>query len=305
AMRHAAKVLSHAFDLRCFPGFLARNRALAEVITRDQPSSEIMVRFSSAREGTLIACAHAGGDHAIYYRFLAKHLAGEHPVVAFQSEGLQGGVPQSSIEGLAAANVQQLLDEYPHHPVCLVGYCVGAVVALEMAGQLERHGHAVRGVIVIDSPIRRDVRNLRDWAHFSSLRPQWLAPVRYGMYHLGLRPLKWALEDLVLYTKGSADGRREFYRRRVERATLRAFTRYQPQPVYAPIHLVRSSWRADRSKYDLDVAGWQGLSRSGFTHETLPADHEQMLLEPAVEQLAARVRQRLSAAAPRTAPVTP
>jgi thioesterase domain-containing protein len=56
----------------------------------------------------------------------------------------------SSIESLAGIYVDALMEFQPSGPMVLGGYCVGAVIALEMARMLHERGRSVGPLLVID-----------------------------------------------------------------------------------------------------------------------------------------------------------
>ena len=64
------------------------------------------------------------------------------------------------VADLARANVQDILKVQPQGPFLLGGHSYGGVVALEVAIQLERLGHDVGLVFVMDSPLPHQVRPL-------------------------------------------------------------------------------------------------------------------------------------------------
>jgi thioesterase domain-containing protein len=85
------------------------------------------------------------------YRGLAELL--NRPCYAFQAPGPAADrEPLGKIEDLADLYVRALLQVRPHGPYLLGGWSSGAVIAAEMAHQLEQRGETVDRVMVIDSP---------------------------------------------------------------------------------------------------------------------------------------------------------
>ncbi len=94
----------------------------------------------------------------------------------------------SSVESLAEYYAEALVRFQPTGPIVLGGYCVGAIVALEMAKNLRARGREVGPLFVIDGvpentgvPVPRWtprywadlVRNLRGWLVHADLMRNW------------------------------------------------------------------------------------------------------------------------------------
>jgi thioesterase domain-containing protein len=94
----------------------------------------------------------------------------------------------TSVESLAEYYAEALVRFQPTGPIVLGGYCVGAIVALEMAKNLRARGREVGPLVVIDGvpentgvPLPRWtprywldlVRNLRGWLVHADLMRNW------------------------------------------------------------------------------------------------------------------------------------
>lgn len=115
-------------------------------------TDEILVplRNGGAQPPFFCAVEHGGRAHAGFAAW-ARHLPADQPFFAVQTVGLaQGAAPLRSIEAIAAASVQAVRAVQPHGPYYLGGRCFGAVVALEMAHQLEAGGEAVGLLFFLD-----------------------------------------------------------------------------------------------------------------------------------------------------------
>jgi thioesterase domain-containing protein len=87
-----------------------------------------------------------------YSRRLAHALGKDQPFhVSSPIELGENELPK--IEELAASKRRSLQKLQPHGPYILGGFCVGAVVAYEVARQLEAKGEEVRGVLLIEPEI--------------------------------------------------------------------------------------------------------------------------------------------------------
>ena len=114
---------------------------IAKFIQRGQNDREFSGIIRLQPNGTrspLLLVHGAGGGMLWGYRNLVRHLGEDQPVLAFQSQGLQGEPEPESIEALAATYVAELRRFRPHGPYYLGGYCFGGLVAYEMARRLEQ-----------------------------------------------------------------------------------------------------------------------------------------------------------------------
>ncbi|MBX9847454.1 MAG: AMP-binding protein [Xanthobacteraceae bacterium] len=93
---------------------------------------------------------YLGGGY--YTRRLARFLGPEQPFHALPPPLLADGDALPSMEQQAAERVPLLLAKQPDGPFRLGGYCNGALLAFEMASQLEAAGRKVELVVMIDPP---------------------------------------------------------------------------------------------------------------------------------------------------------
>ena len=99
-------------------------------------------------------CVHPQGGTAWCFAELARQLDGDIPVYGLQAQGLEvGETPLDSVQAMAGAYVQALLQVQPHGPYQLLGYSSGGVTAYEMAIQLRQAGHEVALLAMLDSPL--------------------------------------------------------------------------------------------------------------------------------------------------------
>src|SRR5262249_8771620 len=96
-------------------------------------------------------CVHGVGGEVLSFEKLAKHLGPDQPFFGFQSRGLGSSAePRHSVEEMAAAYVEELLQFQPEGPYRLGGYSCGAAIAYEMAQRLRADGHEVALLVLID-----------------------------------------------------------------------------------------------------------------------------------------------------------
>jgi thioesterase domain-containing protein len=104
-----------------------------------------------------------------------------------------------SVESIAEHYVEALVKFQPQGPIVLGGYCVGAIIALEMAKNLRARGREVGPLLVIDGvPENTGVAmrrwRLRYWLDLLRNLPGWLV---HGdlMRNRTLRSLVWSLSN--------------------------------------------------------------------------------------------------------------
>jgi thioesterase domain-containing protein len=115
--------------------------------------------FVPVKEGIGVPFYFFHGDilgGGFYSRRLADLLGVQQPVcVSAPIELSEDELP--SVEELAACKRDSLQQRQPHGPYVLGGFCVGAVIAYEVARQLEARGEEVRSVVLIEPEIGNTV----------------------------------------------------------------------------------------------------------------------------------------------------
>jgi thioesterase domain-containing protein/acyl carrier protein len=102
---------------------------------------------------------HPGGGHVYSYIRLAQFLGPDQPCYGFQARGLEYD-PHTRIEDMAAYYIQGLQMVQPMGPYLLGGWCMGGVVAFEMAQQLRARGQRMALLALLESPISTSVGQL-------------------------------------------------------------------------------------------------------------------------------------------------
>lgn len=96
--------------------------------------------------------AHPGGGSAFCYVALARYLGQEQPFYGLQTPGLNDEkTPYTDVRQLAAHYVQEIRVVQPEGPYHLGGWCVGGIIAYEMARQLQHEGQEVALLALLDS----------------------------------------------------------------------------------------------------------------------------------------------------------
>ncbi|MEO8486394.1 MAG: alpha/beta fold hydrolase [Betaproteobacteria bacterium] len=238
----------------------------------DRDGSTLLCTLSASGVGAPLFLVPSIGSTPLSLVRLARSIAPRRPVHAFAYAGLEDDrPPHRTVEAIAEACVDELLAFSPRGPRLLGGHCLGGVVALEIALQMEARGERVEKLAVLDS------------------YPPW----RLGDVGSDERPRKVA----GLWSSGGAArrGTEAIAARALEhfpmldagvRARLRALTQlhvdaslaYLGRPVRARTHVLCSEgWDASL------VEGWSALAIGRVVRHELPGDTFSMLRPPHVE----------------------
>jgi oxalate---CoA ligase len=280
--------------------------------------------------GTTVAIQTAGSAPAMYcpathdnglwgVSRLVRHLGKERPVYGLRVPPLDARGPVSTVEDIAARNVAAILRLSPEGPSHLLGTCSGGVVAFEMARQLERLGHPVGLVVMIDSfnrawrqtqaataPTRMRSRHMLDrlryhWEHLRGLG------MRDRIVHVRIRAgffvahYRAAAGHLAFGIAARAGLPRPAFLRTFAYANGWAQRRYQPGPYAGDVLLVRSTVPI-AGVYPLPRMGWSALMPGNVTMLELPCEQAGLWTDDRLlHQVSQEIAQALRAADARRA----
>jgi len=260
----------------------------------------------------LILLPGAGGS-AVYFYFLARHLAAERPVWAIQGQGLDGAAPiPERIEEMAAQSIAAIRNQFDlSRPVCLAGHSLGGLVAFEMARQLCAQGIETAFLGVIDNAAPGQGATECEgwppgrWLRHIALRLEKLYRVRLGAAQDSLTEEE-LIDRMLAASLLPLGTRKEYFRHFLDvyRANAMAAARYRPIMDALPVTL--TLFRADEPDAELsgapdgrdgasedDALGWGKFVAPQPHLLTVPGTHITMLDEPHVQELARRIEQRL------------
>ncbi len=245
---------------------------------------------------------HAGGGHVLFLRALVPHLGLDQPFHGLQPIGLDGEcLPASSIEAMATQYLAELQAIQPIGPYHLVGHCLGAIVAFEMAQQLLRRGEQIGMLVVLDTTPptigskHSPAEQLQDNGTWHQvINGRWVAVAKTigANGNVRLRAQKSRLAKFVkrkwILTYGSSLQKKEFNLKAVRKACMRAFLNYSARPYAGSITLIRT-----RDAREIHL-GWGKLTED-FDSLALPVGHSTIFLEPDVQLLAEALTQLVEA----------
>jgi thioesterase domain-containing protein len=210
---------------------------------------------------------------------------------------------------MAAIYLEEILAVQPTGPYLLGGWSLGGAVAFEMARQLAQQGREVGLVAILDTqaPGTRDEERLAllalEDADFALERlTEELGPAAAQALRdeaggfLDFSPEE-RLERLLAAARHAgllpADLGTEPLRRliRIYRTHIGALGKYRPGPYAGRALLVRATEGAARQNPTL---GWNGLLTGEWETVDVPGDHQSMMAEPALRDLARVLRERLN-----------
>jgi amino acid adenylation domain-containing protein len=275
---------------------------LAELLRQEGPRTWptlIPIRTTGSR--TPLFCVVRPNANPLGYTFLARHLPADQPLYVLQSpfrvEGDQA-YTQSEFAGLAAEYLKEIRGVQSQGRYCLVGFCEGALIAFEMARQLEEQGQKIGLLGILDA---WPVENTRSYYRFRM--HQYLKRLgallglnRQQKPRLELRTVANHVGRLLVPVgatngAGLAGGKAESYRQR-----------YWPGKTFTPptiqgkitVFRVRSQpyWRLRDTQL-----GWGKWTAAGVESIVVPGRHGTILREPHVGALAEELIRCLAEAA--------
>jgi len=157
--------IDKAFDQKIPLGTLLENstierlaRILASKDSSSSPSS--LVKIQSGNSKPAFFCVHSSGGQVLEYRRLAYHLGKEQPFYALQTAQLnEDNMESLRVENLAASYLKDVQTVQAEGPYYLGGYCLGGMVAFEMAQQLIRKDEEVALLAMISSSTPSHLKN--------------------------------------------------------------------------------------------------------------------------------------------------
>jgi thioesterase domain-containing protein/acyl carrier protein len=280
-------------------------RTIAKLAARLHPEAAAaaggrLVPIEIAREGHPLFLVHPAGGHCTGYRELARLL--DFPVYGFQAEATEdSGEATPSLGDVAQVYVAELREVQPEGPYFLGGWSTGAMIAFEMAVQLENAGQDVRQVILLDGPTPVPHEDLSD----GSLLRWFIEDLALDLPLEVLQNVDFSQLSLADQLRKSTDlfgGADELgldiaqllpvYR--IFRDLVVAGSAYQPAKIRAHLLVVRVeenivSEFADHRHQGRDDWGW-GLHTSGHVDcAVVPGNHHTFLTSFAAEKVAQRI----------------
>lgn len=253
------------------------------------------------------------GGQLFAWRDLVRALGPGRPVYGFSLPA--EGEGRTDLRALAAVYVRDLLTFQPEGPYHLAGYSFSAALALEMAQQLRASGRSVGILAMIDygpgaaeswttTPLRtagRFIQNLPYWLRYDLLHAGWASIAGRARRKIA------TLADRILSAgrgRSAETAQRvvdEMFdreqlpepHRRLVIEHLDAFYRYRPLAYEGRILLFWARCRPLLHSLS-PTLGWDRHAAGGFDRIVVACSHDDILMPPHVEVIAAGLDQALT-----------
>lgn len=258
-------------------------------------------------------CVHAAGGNVLLYGELARTLGTDQPFYGLQCQGLDGKQDYlTSIEEMAAHYLREVRSLQPAGPYSLGGFCMGGMIAYEMAQQLERDGQQTAFLGLFDTYNCSDLQlphSLRERLSHTAqkIKFHWSNLVRLGARdrfayftekfriarkrELARISVKLANFSKKLNPMGN-DKRIEVF---LEDFNEKVGFAYRPKAYRGRATIFRP--RQNYALYRDPQLGWGHLITGGLEIIDLPVNPGGMFAQPYVQELAAKLSERLNNAA--------
>jgi amino acid adenylation domain-containing protein len=246
---------------------------------------------------------HGAEGNVMLYRKLADCLQPDVPVYGLQSRGLTGeATHQESIAEMATHYIKEMLEVQPEGPYFIGGYCMGGIIAFEIAQQLQLKGKTVGLVLLLETynistaprKTRGPLRYLLQGAYFYGANIAILpAGERWKFLQQKLNVASHRLtirfqEIRDRYLRRGAGSGRHKHHSRVRLDNDRASLGYTPTPYRGRVALIRP--RIYFAGLNDPTFGWDRVVGGGLEIREIPVYPRGMLVEPFCHSLAETVK---------------
>ncbi len=241
----------------------------AELARRATEDSQSLLKIHEA--GTRTPFFYLHGDlfgGGFYSLKLSRALGDDQPFYVIPPRDVRSASEAPTVEEMAKSHLQDLRAVRPHGPYMVGGFCLGGIVAYELAQQLVASGEQVEVLLLIDAePEDKTLRALRraskifgrllrwdEETQINHFRQWWLRRVQFGLWQKESAPARGSLvirqfrnrlasvwnagrhkQSDALTVEPNANGERD-----VPATFLYASAGYQPQPYRGSIAVLLS-----------------------------------------------------------------
>lgn len=293
--------IENAYGKKVPLSFLYRGatvEALAKEIAGDKSDDHLtLLQIKPGYSRPPFFCVSGPEVNALGYVTLAQHLGEDQPVYSVQgqySREIEGEYTPEEIESLAAEYLKAVRQLQPNGPYMFGGMCTGALIAFDMARQLETEGQQTALLAVFDT-----------W-DILTLNRLWYVNYYANRLKLLLRQSRREQMDAVIKKIGGLS--RSIVAKVVPLSGLRESvvpqnpwkTGYKPKVDFIPkfysgrvtIYRIRK-----RPYYRIrdEALGWRKRAMGGVDVAYVPGEHAALLRDPNVEVVARDLRERIQA----------
>jgi thioesterase domain-containing protein len=240
-------------------------------------------------------CFHPADGQVLFYRGMARALGPDQPVYGLQAAGLDGREPPLvRVEEMAARYLREMREVQPQGPYRLGGHCLGVLLALEVAQQLQAQGERVGLLVSFDTDLlwqmvsspreavryhlatlsrlsaRGKLAYLAERARYNVARLAGTMAAKAGALYGALgRPLPAGLRGMV-----------------IRELNHQAGIRYVPRPYGGRLILFLDDAGAPRDR----ALFWETVAAGGVEVQSVPGRDAGIFSEPNVRVLAGKLR---------------
>jgi amino acid adenylation domain-containing protein len=263
---------------------------LASIVRQKEsmPAWSCLVPIQTAGSKRPFFCIHGANGAVVRFRELSKYLGPDHPFYGLQANGLGTGNPvHARTEEMAALYIEEIRKVQPQGPYSLGGYSFGGAIAFEMAQQLAAQGENESTVVLFDTIFA--FRNL-DGSSSDGATSLSTSSALLNLFSVPASQ-RWPYFWRMMTAPGRAIERKLHVAKlptivkKVRAACFEAERNYRPQPYAGRVILFRSNHKPLGQVGD-PRAGWKTVARRGLEIYEIDGNHENILLEPQVRQVA-------------------
>jgi hypothetical protein len=270
--------------------------ALAGILGSEdwKPSWSSLVPIEPQGSKHPLFLVHGAEGNVLLYRQVSKYLGPDQPVYGLQSQGLGGdGQMNTTIPSMATEYIKQMTTVQPHGPYFIGGYCLGGLIAFEIAQQLTAAGEKVELVVMLDTYNQAIVSpsRLRAQLPFHIVQNAWFHGANalrakdrrkflsekfdISVYRIGIR-LRAGYH--ALRRMAGLEAPNAYPHLRVKKVNDDAADRYVPSAYGGRVAVIRS--QGSFLGLGSPTLGWNEVVRGRLEVYELPVYPKGMLIEP-------------------------
>ena len=262
-------------------------RLAAAVASGRAGEAAVLVPLRSSGSAPPVFCIHPAGIEVFVYRDLVEALGPEQPVYGLRAGWVNATDRPATVPHIAASYLDAVRARQPHGPYRLVGFCLGGVLAYEMACQLRQAGEAVALLAIADmsSPAVPD-----PVARISANAAYVLRNLGRGGIMHAMGRLDGRRHGATVLAGGAAPG--SAGHERFVRTIRLALDAYRPAGCRVPAVVAISDGMADTEWariYRNHKLGWDRLLGEDVEILRQRVSHSELFHAPAVATLARRI----------------
>ncbi len=249
-----------------------------------------LVNIQPKGSQTPVFCIHPVGGQVLCYNALAKVLGDNQPVYGVRASGMEADQPIiKDLTKMATYYLEAIKAIHKQGSYRLVGYSFGGLVAYELASQLESQGETIEWVALLDTAHPELTKDNAAKTDDAELLVSLFPTIGYTADRLRGFSLSEQLKQVFdkakqtgLVPRAMDDVSAERYFN-VCRSNL--LMDFQPKNIRSPIRLIRAQEGSQRISID-DFLGWQQLNGLNMTLHWVTGQHENMMEQPNIKQIA-------------------